>query len=365
VAAFAQAGDQAAHLIAEGHIGSAVLGFSFVVFAVCWAWVNFSWFSSAFDTDDWCFRVLTMVQMVGVLIVALGTPPVFRSIDAGQPLDNGTVVAGYIVMRVAMLAQWLRVARQDPDNRGFAVVFSAAIAVSQLGWTAVPFLGLTLSQLAPILAVLYLIELAGPVIAARRGVPPWHAGHIAERYALLVMITLGEVILGTIAAVAAVVDRVGWNTEAVLVVIAGTGLAFSLWWTYFAVPFGQILHRHRSRAWVWGYGGIVIFASIAAMGAGIHAAAYVAGAEAKIPVGVTVIGYFAIYAWLVHAVDPFHLLLVAGTVAVLATAVLVAVLGGGLGPSLLTVMLASAVTVVGYESVGHRHMAAVLDRVQE
>lgn len=375
VAAFAQAGDQAAHLIAEGHIGSAFLGFSFVVFAVCWAWVNFSWFSSAFDTDDWFFRVLTMVQMVGVLIVALGTPPVFRSIDAGQPLDNGTVVAGYIVMRVAMLAQWLRVAKQDPQNRGFALVFSAAIAISQVGWTIVPFLGLTLSQLAPILAVLYVIELGGPVLAARlRGVPPWHAHHIAERYALLVMITLGEVILGTIAAVAAVVDRAGWSTEAILVVVAGTGLAFSMWWTYFAVPFGQILHRHRSRGWVWGYGGIVIFASIAAMGAGIHAAAYVAGGEAEIgplgavlaiavPVAVTVIGYFAIYAWLVHAIDPFHLLLVAGTLLVLTAAVLIAASGGGLGPSLLVVMLASAVSVIGYETVGHRHMSSVLGRV--
>ena len=44
---------------------------------ISWAWINFSWFASAYDTDDWLFRLLTMVQMVGVLILALGLPAMF------------------------------------------------------------------------------------------------------------------------------------------------------------------------------------------------------------------------------------------------------------------------------------------------
>jgi low temperature requirement protein LtrA len=377
VAAFAQAGDQAAHLLAEGHFAHAAVAFGFVAFAVCWAWVNFSWFASAFDTDDWFFRVTTMVQMVGVLVLALGTPPIFDSIDHGEPLDNGVVVAGYIVMRVAMLALWLRAAMQAPRHRRFALVFAASIAVAQLGWTAVLFLDLPLGRLLPILIVLYAIELGGPVVAARAGrFPPWHAHHIAERYGLLVIITLGEIVLGAIAAVAAVVERVGWSMEAVLVAVAGTGLAFGIWWTYFVVPAGEVLKRHRRRAWVWGYGGIVIFASVAAMGAGLHVAAYVVEGEASIgvvdavltiavPVLVTVVAYFAIYSYLVGEVDPFHLLLFVGTAAALAAAVLLAALGVGLGVCLIVVMLAPAVIVVGYETVGHRHMAGVLERVMD
>ncbi len=375
VAAFAQAGDQAAHLLAEGHFAAALVAFSFVAFAVCWAWVNFSWFASAFDTDDWFFRLATMVQMVGVLVLALGVPQVFTSIDHGEPLDNGVVVAGYIVMRVAMVAQWVRVAVQDPANRRFATTFAGAIAVSQVGWTAVLFLDLPLGRLVPVLVLLYAVELGGPVLAARASqVPPWHAHHIAERYGLLVMITLGEVVLGTIAAVSAVVGRVGWSTEAVLVVVAGTGLAFGVWWVYFVVPAGDVLRRHRRRAWVWGYGGIVIFSSLAAMGAGLHVAAYVVEGESSIgvaeavltiavPVLVTVIAYFAIYSYLVGAVDPFHLLLFAGTAAMLCLAVALAALGAGFGLCLLVVALAPAVIVVGYETIGHRHMAAVLQEV--
>lgn len=113
-----------------------------------------------------------------------------------------------------------------------------------------------------------------------------------------------------------------------LIVIAGTGLAFGMWWSYFVVPAGEILYRHRRRAWVWGYGGIVIFAAIAAMGAGLEVAAYVAEGEAAIgvvgavltvavPVLVSVVAYFAIYSYLVHAFDPFHMLLLAGAVVVL------------------------------------------------
>jgi low temperature requirement protein LtrA len=375
VAAFAQAGDQAAHVIAEGHFGSAIVAFAFVSFAVCWAWVNFSWFASAFDTDDWFFRVATMVQMVGVLIVALGVAPVFASIDHGEVLDNDVLVAGYIVMRVAMLAQWLRVARQDPDRRRVAIAFAVTIAIAQIGWTVVAIVDRPLPDVLPILIVFYLIELGGPVIADRLGgFPPWNAHHIAERYGLFVIITLGEVILGTITAVAAAVGRVGWSVEAVLIVIAGTGLAFGMWWSYFVVPAGEILYRHRRRAWVWGYGGIVIFAAVAAMGAGLHVAAYVAEGEAAIgvvgavltvavPVLVSVVAYFAIYAYLVHAFDPFHMLLLLGAVLVLTAAVLLALAGASLGVCLVVAMFAPAIIVVGYETVGHRHMSAVVARV--
>jgi low temperature requirement protein LtrA len=36
--------------------------------AISWAWINFSWFASAYDTDDWIYRLTTMLQMVGVIV---------------------------------------------------------------------------------------------------------------------------------------------------------------------------------------------------------------------------------------------------------------------------------------------------------
>ena len=38
--------------------------------------MNFSWFASVYDTDDWIYRLTTMLQMVGVIVLALGLPRV-------------------------------------------------------------------------------------------------------------------------------------------------------------------------------------------------------------------------------------------------------------------------------------------------
>ena len=116
VISFGLAASQLAHALAEGHYPAGLLGFGFASFGICWAWINFAWFASAYDTDDWIFRVVTMVQMIGVLVLAIGLPRLFASIEQGEHLDNSVMVLGYVIMRVALVFQWLRAARQDPPG---------------------------------------------------------------------------------------------------------------------------------------------------------------------------------------------------------------------------------------------------------
>src|SRR5258708_37250797 len=73
-ACFGLAASDLAAVLAMGHYWAGLIGFGFASFAICWAWINFSWFSSAYDTDDWVFRIVTMVQMIGVLVLAAGLP---------------------------------------------------------------------------------------------------------------------------------------------------------------------------------------------------------------------------------------------------------------------------------------------------
>ena len=101
-------------------------------------------------------------------------------------------------------------------------------------------------------ALLLVIELAGPVIAERRRADAWHAHHIAERYGLLTIITLGEGVIGTVASLGAVVESQGWTLDAALVAVAGTGLTFGMWWMYFTVPSAEVLHVHRERLFPMG-----------------------------------------------------------------------------------------------------------------
>ena len=382
VVAFAQAGDQMAHFVAEGHIATAVGAYVFILFAVCWAWISYSWFSSAFDTDDWSHRVLTMVQMVGVVILALGIPDVFESIDAGEGLDFRVVAVGYIVMRVGMVGMWVRVARHDPQNRRTALLYIAFTAGAQVGWVIFALLNVRdVPTLVAGVILLWLVELGGPIVSTwdAKATPdmwqgtPWHPHHIAERYGLLVIITLGEGILGTVAAVAAVVGRVGWSTEAILIVVAGVGLTFGMWWTYFIFPSGAVLARHRNRKWAWSYGHILLFGAVAAVGAGLHVAAYAAEGETAIgavgvvlsvaiPVAAFGLVYFALWSILFRAVDPFHVALAGGMVGMLLIAVALAVAGVPLGWCLIVVMLSPAVVVVGYETGGYRHVEADIQR---
>src|SRR3984957_11551580 len=118
--AFGTAAGQFARYLSADHIRTAIVGFLFAVFAICWAWVNYSWFASAYDTDDWIYRLLTMGQMVGVVVLALGLQEMFGSIDHRHTLQNGVMVAGYVVMRVVMLLLWTRAAREDPTRREIA-----------------------------------------------------------------------------------------------------------------------------------------------------------------------------------------------------------------------------------------------------
>jgi hypothetical protein len=82
-----------------------------------------------------------------------------------------------------------------------------------------------------------------------------------------------------------------------------------------------------------------------------------------VPVAVFAVTLAVLYGFLVRAVDAFHLFLLAATAAVLALAVALAAAGVSMTTCLVVLMLAPVVTVVGYESVGHRHMTAHLDRL--
>ena len=377
VVAFGAAADQLAHFVADGTAAVGILGFAFAIGGTCWAWINFTWFASAYDTDDWFYRLTTMVQIIGVVVFSLGIPAFFHSLEnigEGGHIDNTVMLSGYIVMRVALVVQWLRAAKQDPERRRTAMAYAFWVGIAQVFWVIVTIANLDAPMFFLITTAIFALEGVGPVLAERKtSGTPWHPHHVAERYGLLAIIALGEGVFGTSTAVAVLVENQGWTIEAVLVVVAGLGLTFGLWWIYFMQPSGPILAKYRNRSWGWGYSHIVLYGAIAATGAGLHVAAYVIEGEAVIgvlgavmavavPVLVFVLALFSMYSWLLRGFDPFHVGLVIGTIVVLMIAIGAAAAGASIGLCLIITTLAPAVTVIGYETVGHRHAAAALER---
>lgn len=258
VVAIALAGTQLHHAVGAHHLLQGVLGYLTTFVAVWWAWMAFTWFASAYDTDDAPYRLLTMVQMVGVLILAAGVAPATTG-------DFTTMTFGYVVMRVGMVTLWWRASREHAEGHRTAMRYVVGILVLQTLWVA--RLALPAQWGYPTFFLLMLGEFAVPVWAARTGHTPWHAHHIAERYGLFTIIVLGECVLGATQAVAGAIEAGGWSWEVAGVGVGSAALILALWWAYFLVPFGDALHRHRDRAFRWGYGHFVVFASLAAVGA--------------------------------------------------------------------------------------------------
>ncbi|WP_251439636.1 MULTISPECIES: low temperature requirement protein A [unclassified Microbacterium] len=375
-AAFGVAGAQFAAGVAAGHGGAAVGAFAFATAAVIWAWINFAWFASAFDTDDWLFRVFTMVQMSGVIVLAIGLPRMFESLELDGVFDNRIMVAGYIVMRVGLLAQWLRAAR-DPAYRRHALTYVVFIAIAQLGWVVVAWAPLPFGAAILAAALCWLVELGGPVVAERKGEgegrgTPWHAHHIAERYSLLTIIALGETVIGTLAAAQEISETQGWTGDAVVVIGAGVAMTFALWWSYTMMPSGAILAVHRRRSFVWGYGHAFIFASVAAVGAGLHAIGYAFRHEhplatpvvilmIAIPVIVFMVSISLLHSYLVHSLMkglPLHALAMVLPV----LGIVLAFAGLPLWACLLVVLAGPVLVVVAYEAGGWRLAQRHLDQ---
>ena len=63
--AVASAASALHHEIAEDHVGDGVVGYASVFFAIWWAWMNFTWFASAYDTDDVAYRLTTWSRSPG------------------------------------------------------------------------------------------------------------------------------------------------------------------------------------------------------------------------------------------------------------------------------------------------------------
>jgi low temperature requirement protein LtrA len=264
VVAVAQASAHLHHGLTEAHFTQAIVGYLLVFFPIWWAWMNFTWFASAYDTDDVPYRLAVLVQIFGVLVLAAGVPRAF------EERDLSVTAAGYVVMRMGLVSLWLRAAIADRAGRRTALRYAAGVTACQTGWLLLLGLATDRRSLVGWLA-LASAELLVPVWAERARSTPWHPHHIAERFGLLTLIVLGESVTSATVAIQSAVTAAAVTPGLVVVIVSGVLIVFSMWWVYFDQPAHHLLVDGHG-AFVWGYGHLVVFASTAAVGAGLAAA---------------------------------------------------------------------------------------------
>ena len=297
VVAIAQAASELHHAIAELHPLEGLIGYLMVFFAIWWAWMAFTWFASAYDCDDVPYRLLVFVQISGALLLASGIPTMFET-----RAPNIATVGGYVVMRLALVVQWLRASASDPERRRTARRYALGITVLQTAWVAMLFVP---QYWVPGFLTLAALDLALPAWAERASPTTWHPHHIAERYGLLTLIVLGESILSATTAIESAFTSGNALSDLAPLIVGGLLIVYSMWWIYFDRPVHDLLTSIR-KAFVWGYGHYFVFGSAAAVGAGLAVAVDAATHHAKIgPVGAGVavavpVATYLVCLWILH-----------------------------------------------------------------
>lgn len=250
------------HAFAESHFAEGIINFIFSFFMIWIAWLNYTWFASAYDDESPLFRVLSMVIMFGALVLAAGIPTVF---DTGAAYITLT---GFVIMRVCLVALWLAAARGDPEHAPVAKRYALGLTLVQIYWTVTVLLLPAGSNFGlPLFALGVLFELSVPAFAEKNNSTPWHKHHIVERHSLLNIIVLGECFLAIVMAIESSVGHGHVSWDLVEIGVLASIITFMLWGLYFSEQ--EHLHSvEKKHTMIWGYGHFALFASAAAAGGG-------------------------------------------------------------------------------------------------
>jgi low temperature requirement protein LtrA len=188
---------------------------------VWWAWVSSTLYANRFDHDDVVFRLYKLGGMAAVIGLA--------ATAAEATTTRIALFAGcQVALRILLLLQYARVHRHVQGARALARTYLVALAVGASLWAVSAVVATPACFLFWGLAVA--VEMIAPLRATSASHEvPLHLEHLPERFALLVILVLGE----SVAAVAHGLHDAGWTGDAVAVAAASFVLAAALWWSHF------------------------------------------------------------------------------------------------------------------------------------
>jgi low temperature requirement protein LtrA len=199
--------------------GAAVFAGLFTV--TWWSWVTITLYANRFDTNDVLYRIVKLAGMFAVAVMAASAT------EAIGPQAR-VFALGYLATRVLLIVLYARAWRHVTEARGTITVYLGSTGASAALWT------LSLAVPAParywLWAAGILLEAAGPLVATRYGRDvPLHVEHLPERFALFVILVLGE----SVTSVVKGMYETEWRTTSVVVAAIGFFIAAALWWSYF------------------------------------------------------------------------------------------------------------------------------------
>ena len=208
-------------LAAETSVPNYLRGIA-VLMAVWWAWVGFSWLTTARDAEGEWRRLSLVLAMAAMVVLGLAIPQSFG--------DDAMVFAlAYTAVVVLFIATYALSVKDDPD-------LLRAVLRLGVGAMVTPLLMVVAAAVGPggwrtlAIVVALLVAYLAPVVA---GVEGWQVSpaHFAERYGLIIIIALGESVVSI--GIGASDEPIGWPV--VVGVTLSVLIVAGMWWLYFDV----------------------------------------------------------------------------------------------------------------------------------
>ncbi|MDP1584062.1 MAG: low temperature requirement protein A [Bradyrhizobium sp.] len=206
-----------------------VLQTALLFLAVWWVWVYTTWITNWLDPEKTRVRILLFALMLGGLVLSTSIPQAFESRGLWFAAAYATMQVGKTVFL------WVSTPPSRPAARMNAIRITAWLSLSAVFWIAG---GLAEGQLRLLLwAVALGIEYCSA--AARFWIPKYGAsqvadwviegGHMAERFGLFIILSLGESIVVT----GATFSKLTWTIETVSAFASSFVGTVVMWWIYF------------------------------------------------------------------------------------------------------------------------------------
>ena len=316
--------------------------FAALFIPVWWSWMEYAWYATSFPEGGGVNRFGAFAAMLTVLAMA-------AQAETASHGDPRGILLAFVAFHIIVVALFLRAAHLYSNRTTFARRYAAGFGLAALAW----LISLVIPEAVQpwVWAAALLLDLVTPWFAVLSvSERTFDVAHIPERYGLFTLIVLGEAII----AVARGTAEADWTPAAVVTAVAGFAIAVVIWWAYFAHPHAELLERGRLASFIWGYGHLFVWAGIAITGVGIELAIEAAAAGHPLSAGERVLlcGGPALYLAamaLLRAMGAGHLTdrVVLFRLAIAAVFIVIALIGGGVPPQIITPALATIAAVAG------------------
>jgi low temperature requirement protein LtrA len=245
---------------------NSLLEFVFLFFVVWWAWFNGVAYHDLHANNDIKTRVVTFLQMMAISSMA---------VFAHSAIGSGSIgfAISYIVFQLIITYLWWRTGVHDKDHRPMSLPYALTYLAATIVLVASLFVSpplryylwavnLIMTLSLPI--IFQIVSLKNQKIKIQFDRSATVSASMNERFGLLTIIVLGEVIVGVIQGVAGQ-HHLSWTLG--IGALLGMLAAIGIWWLYFDLVASHAPKKNAFFEFSWIYLHIPLVVSIAGVGA--------------------------------------------------------------------------------------------------